>query len=183
MVKPDVVTTPMADILTTIFPRHSSMSSSTSSDPDWDTAEQDISNSIDDVPSPAVNADIMTTTAPKPTIMFCPVSSDPEWGRVELGMFNSADVPSPTPLIIVTTSSSQHSDDPESCICELDLLDRGMYLVQSFTGEGSFGTVAKALNTFTGDTVAIKILKIKDRYNYDEVAAREVSIVFGRCCF
>lgn len=158
------VTTAMADILTTIFPQHSSTS------PEWDTVVQDIIR-YDDAPSPTVYIDITTTS---PTMR----SSNPELGRAELDVYSYTDVPSSTALVIVTASSSQHSEDPDVCIVsEMDLLNRGQYLVQTVMGEGSFGLVAKAVDTFsaTGDMVAIKVLK--NRCDYDEVAAREMAML------
>lgn len=188
----------MGDVLTVTVRQHSIMSLPTSSDPEWDRyVEQDTIDSEEDVPifltttiSPqrAVTqwclvghnfryVDGPSQTAPGAGIVTCSFSSDPGWGGEEVqlgGVFDSVDIPSPTSPVTVTSSgSSQHSEDPESyTVSEMDLLDRGQYLIQSFTGEGSFGTVAKAQSTFTGDSVAIKILK--NRPGYDEMAAREV---------
>ena len=87
----------------------------------------------------------------------------------------------PATMIKVITSSSSGSsedDDPglgsERCVAEQDMLDGGQYIVMSFMEDGSYGTVARAINTRTCDMVAIKI--IKKRKNYQEVAEHEVSL-------
>ena len=125
------------------------------------TVEQDLFNFVT-VPSPAVYVDILTTSVPQQhASVSCSVPPS-----------------STASLTKVTTSSSGDLGlDSDSWIAEQDMLDGGQYIVMSFMEEGSYGTVARAINSRTCDMVAIKI--IKKRKNYDEVAEHEVTIGLG----
>ena len=73
-----------------------------------------------------------------------------------------------SPSLSVVTYDEKKLESPEVLRGDVLCSSTRRYLIKDFCGEGSFGKVAKGVNVFTSQDVAIKIL------HTEETAEREV---------